>query len=59
MTVRYTVAESTGIRDSTEHEILSLFARDDYLGPFQLAGIQAKHLPGRPNGQGRFFGVRD
>ncbi|ONI92330.1 SAM-dependent methyltransferase [Saccharothrix sp. ALI-22-I] len=59
MTVRYTVAESTGIRDFTEQEILSLFTEDEYLAAFEQAGIRAEHLPGGPNGRGLFLGVRD
>ncbi|WP_044574799.1 class I SAM-dependent methyltransferase [Saccharopolyspora spinosa] len=59
MTVRYTVAEPTGIRDFTEFEILSLFTEDEYTAALEDAGIRAEYLPGAPNGRGLFVGIRN
>ncbi|ACU38213.1 class I SAM-dependent methyltransferase [Actinosynnema pretiosum subsp. pretiosum] len=57
-TVRYTVAEASGIRDFTEREELGLFGEEEYLAAFAAAGISAAHVPGGLNGRGVFVGVR-
>jgi SAM-dependent methyltransferase len=59
MTVRYTVAETTGgIREFGSREILSLFPRDAYETAFRAAGLAVEYLEGGPNGRGLFVGVR-
>ncbi|MFJ1856376.1 class I SAM-dependent methyltransferase [Streptomyces anulatus] len=58
MTVRYTVAETTGIREFTEYETYSLFTREEYLDAFRQAGCEMEFLPDWPNGRGLFVGVR-
>ncbi|MFJ8248805.1 class I SAM-dependent methyltransferase [Streptomyces sp. NPDC094466] len=58
MTVRYTVAETTGIREFTEYETYSLFTREEYLDAFGQAGCEAEFLPDWPNGRGLFIAVR-
>lgn len=54
MTVHHTVAEPDGIRDFTEHEIYSLFTREEYAAAFAAAGLSAGFRPGPPNGRGLF-----
>ncbi|MFJ1802582.1 class I SAM-dependent methyltransferase [Streptomyces sp. NPDC088180] len=58
MTVRYTVAETTGIREFTEYETYSLFTREEYLDAFGQAGCEVEFLPDWPNGRGLFIAVR-
>ncbi|OEU85647.1 SAM-dependent methyltransferase [Streptomyces abyssalis] len=58
MTVRYTVADRSGIREFTEHEILSLFSEEEYKAAFAEAGCPVEYHPGGPNGRGLFVGVR-
>ncbi|MEV0446176.1 class I SAM-dependent methyltransferase [Streptomyces spectabilis] len=58
MTVRYTVADATGIRDFTEHETYSLFTHDAYTTAFRRAGVAVEFLAGGPNGRGLFVGHR-
>lgn len=57
MTVRYTVAESSGIREFTEHEYFSLFSRADYESAFAEAGLELRYTEGGPNGRGLFTGA--
>ncbi|WP_233617807.1 class I SAM-dependent DNA methyltransferase [Actinomadura sp. WAC 06369] len=59
MTVRYTVAEPTGIREFTEYETLALFEEREYAAAFTDAGCAVEYLPGGPNGRGLFIGVRE
>lgn len=56
MTVRYTVAEESGIREFTEYETYSLFTREEYLEAFSRAGCQVEFLAGWPNGRGLLIG---
>lgn len=58
MTVRYTVAETTGIREFTEYETYSLFTQEEYLDAFRQAGCEMEFLSDWPNGRGLFIGVR-
>nr|AXL06035.1 class I SAM-dependent methyltransferase [uncultured bacterium] len=58
MTVRYTVAEPTGIREFTEYENLALFTEEEYAAAFTDAGCTVEYRPGGPNGRGLFIGVR-
>ncbi|GLW89880.1 class I SAM-dependent DNA methyltransferase [Actinokineospora globicatena] len=56
MTVRYTIADHRGIRDFTEHEVLSLFTEAEYTAAFEAAGIRVEHQPGPPNDRGLIIG---
>lgn len=58
MTVRYTVADTDGIRDFTEYETYSLFTQEEYVSAFAQAGCAVEFLPGGPNGRGLFVGTR-
>ncbi|MDT0615953.1 class I SAM-dependent DNA methyltransferase [Streptomyces lancefieldiae] len=58
MTVRFTVADATGIREFTEHETLSLFGEHEYAAAFADLGCAMTYRPGGPNGRGLFVGVR-
>ncbi|MFX4294656.1 class I SAM-dependent methyltransferase [Streptomyces bohaiensis] len=58
MTVRYTVADSGGIRDFTEYETYTLFTEEEYRRAFREAGCEVTHVPGGPNGRGLFVGRR-
>lgn len=57
MTVRYTVADTDGIRDFTEYETYSLFTEDEYLEAFRAVGCEMEFLPGWPNLRGLFVGT--
>ncbi|MBB4965635.1 dTDP-3-amino-3,4,6-trideoxy-alpha-D-glucopyranose N,N-dimethyltransferase/N-dimethyltransferase [Saccharothrix violaceirubra] len=59
MTVRFTIADRSGIREFTEQEVLSLFTEAEYASAFAHAGLRVEHLAGPPNGRGLFVGVRD
>ncbi|MCK1798563.1 class I SAM-dependent methyltransferase [Streptomyces sp. XM4193] len=57
MTVRYTVADSEGIRDFTEYETYSLFTEEEYRLAFREAGCEVEFRPGWPNLRGLFVGT--
>lgn len=59
MELRYVVGEAGGITAFTEIELLSLFAKDDYVTAFTEAGCSVEYLEGGPTGRGLFVGVRD
>ncbi|NLU68546.1 class I SAM-dependent methyltransferase [Streptomyces sp. HNM0574] len=59
MTVRYTVADTKGIREFTEHEVYSLFTQQEYEDAFAAAGCPVTYHPGGPNGRGLFIGRRE
>ncbi|WP_037671832.1 trans-aconitate 2-methyltransferase [Streptomyces griseus] len=57
MEVRYMVGDAMGIREFTEHDVLTLFTKEEYLSAFEDAGCPAEFLPGPPTGRGIFVGV--
>ncbi|MFH9067506.1 class I SAM-dependent DNA methyltransferase [Streptomyces coeruleorubidus] len=61
MTVRFTVADSAGIRDFTELEVCSLYSHEQYLEAFRRADVRAERVETSlsPNGNGLFVGVRE
>ncbi|MEU4353341.1 class I SAM-dependent methyltransferase [Streptomyces virginiae] len=58
MEVRFLVGDSSGIREFTEVDVLTLFTKDEYLAAFADAGCTVEYLPGDPTGRGLFVGVR-
>ncbi|MCP2167706.1 class I SAM-dependent methyltransferase [Goodfellowiella coeruleoviolacea] len=58
MTIRFVVADRTGIDGFTETEVVSLFTEDDYHRAFQRAGLVGEYLPGWVNGTGLFVAQR-
>lgn len=58
MEVRFLVGDSSGIKEFTEIDVLTLFARDEYQAAFTDAGCSVEYLPGDPTGRGLFIGVR-
>lgn len=58
MQVHFTVADASGIQEFTEVDLLTLFAREDYVRAFEAAGCRVEFLEGAPTGRGVFIGVR-
>lgn len=58
MEVRFLVGESTGIKEFTEIDVLSLFTKDEYTQAFLDADCSVEYLPGAPTGRGLFVGTR-
>jgi len=57
MRVHFTVADASGIQEFTEVDLLTLFAREDYVNAFEAAGCRVELLEGAPTGRGVFIGV--
>lgn len=59
MEVRFLVGESTGIKEFTEIDVLTLFTKDEYTQAFLDADCSVEYLPGAPTGRGLFVGTRN